>query len=164
MKIKTLLVALALGILSGCATQSMLPSKASEVDFSGPEGKTDWSKYEHEETFRGYTPDQIYAAAKVGLGESGFSIVRADKNDGVLIGEHGITLHDWNVLAGVYLKEVQAGTSVKVIAQGSKDIGFSGDVTGDGWTGKILGSMRRYLNETYQSILKVDRRDIKVNN
>jgi hypothetical protein len=33
-----------------------------------------------------------------------------------------------------------------VIVEGSKDIGFSGDVTSDGWTGKILKGMRDYLN------------------
>ncbi len=33
-----------------------------------------------------------------------------------------------------------------MIVEGSKDIGFSGDVTSDGWTGKILKGMRDYLN------------------
>lgn len=147
--------------LQACATINMVPHDVAEVDFDAPEGKTGWSQYEHVETFHGYSSDQIYEAAKVGLGDAGFSLRMADKQKGVVIGEHGITLHDWNVIAGVYFKEIQGATKVKVIAEGSKDTGFSGDVTSDGWTGKILKGMRQYLNATYQSILKIDKSDIK---
>ena len=139
----------------------MLPDDVSMVDFRSPEGKTGWSKYEHIETFRGYTPDQIYASAKVGLGSAGFSLRSADLSKGKVVGEHGMTAHDWNVIAGVYFKQIDEGTNVKVIVEGSKDIGFSGDVTSDGWTGKILKGMRDYLNETYRAILKVDKSDLK---
>lgn len=48
-----------------------------------------------------------------------------------------------------------------VIVEGSKDIGFSGDVTSGGWGGEILKGMREYLNQTHQSILKVDKSDLK---
>lgn len=77
------------------------------------------------------------------------------------IGEHGMTAHDWNVIGGVYFRERDQDTQVKVIVEGSKDIGFSGDVTSDGWTGKILKGLRDYLNDTYQSILKIDKADLK---
>tara|TARA_R110000787_G_scaffold18720_1_gene57072 strand:- start:451 stop:870 length:420 start_codon:yes stop_codon:yes gene_type:complete len=139
----------------------MLPAEVSEVEFSAPEGKTGWSKYEHIETFHGYDVDQIYEAAKVGLGSAGFSLIRADKSKGIVIGEHGITLHDWNIMSGVYFKKVETATMVKVIVEGSKDTGFSGDVTSDGWSGKILMGMRQYLNATYQSILKVNKSDVQ---
>ena len=58
---------------------------------------------------------------------------------------------------------MQSGDSakVKVIVEGSKDLGFSGDVTSDGWTGKILKEMTQYLNDTHQAILKVDKSDLK---
>lgn len=147
--------------LTGCATVSMLPRSASEVDFESREGKTGWSKYEHVETFKNRTPSQIYDAAKIGLGDAGFSLRRADLPAGVVIGEHGMTAHDWNIIAGVYFKPVSQGTKVKVIVEGSKDLGFSGDVTSDGWTGKILKGLRQSLNETHQSILKVNRSDIE---
>jgi hypothetical protein len=139
----------------------MLPSDVSEVDFDGEEGKTGWSQYHHVETFRGYNADQVYGAAKVGLGNAGFSLRKANKTEGYVIGEHGMTLHDWNVIAGVYFKEFDEDTKIKVIVEGSKDIGFSGDVTSDGWSGKILKGIRQYLNDTYQTILKVDKSDIK---
>ena len=140
----------------------MLPSSAAEVDFAAPEGKTGWSEYQHVETFHGYNSDQVYEAAKVGLGEAGFSLRIADKSKGMVVGEHGMTMHDWNVIAGVYFKDqTDNAVVVKVIVEGSKDLGFSGDVTSDGWTGKILGGLRSYLNDTYQAILKIDKADLK---
>lgn len=72
-----------------------------------------------------------------------------------------MTAHDWNIIAGVYFKGGLEATVVKIIVEGSKDIGFSGDVTSDGWSGKILRGMREHLNEANQSILKVDRSDLK---
>ncbi|MFA5905130.1 MAG: hypothetical protein WC836_14450 [Desulfobacula sp.] len=158
---KFIYLALVVIFLQGCATVGMVPKDVSEVDFEAPEGKTGWSQYQQVENFRDYSTDQIYEAAKVGLGNAGFSLRTADKSKGVVIGEHGITLHDWNVIAGVYFKQTNENTKVKVVVEGSKDIGFSGDVTSDGWTGKILKGMREYLNATYQSILKIDKSDLK---
>lgn len=139
----------------------MLPQDAGRVNFDAQEGKTGWSKYEQVENFRGYNQAQIYEAAKVGLGCAGFSLRKADKSKGFVIGEHGMTAHDWNVIAGVYFKENTGTTNVKIIIEGSKDIGFSGDVTSDGWAGKILKEMRDHLNATNQAILKVNKSDLR---
>ena len=87
------------------------------------EGKTGWSEYQQVENFHGYNSEQIYSAAKAGLGDAGFSLRITDKAKGTVIGEHGITLHDWNVIADVYFKILQDSTDVKVIVEGSKDIG-----------------------------------------
>lgn len=148
-------------MLTSCATVGMMPKSAAEIDFDGKEGKTGWSEYKHVEIFRDQTIDDIYAAAKVGLGDAGFSLRQADKSLGYVIGEHGMTAHDWNIISGVYFVADGNDVKVAVIAEGSKDIGFSGDVTSDGWTGKILKSMREYLNDTQTSILRVDRNDLK---
>jgi hypothetical protein len=158
---KKLIIFAVLSLLQACATVGMMPKSAEEIDFYGVEGKTGWSQYKHVENFRGYTKEQIYDAAKVGLGNAGFSLRKADLSKGLVIGEHGMTLHDWNVMAGVYFIEDGDNTKVAIISEGSKDIGFSGDVTSDGWTGKILKGMREYLNNTYQAVLKVDKSDLK---
>jgi len=158
---KYAVLVIAIFAFSGCASVSMLPKSVSEVSFETAEGKTGWSKYEHVETFHGYNAKQVYEAAKVGLGNAGFSLRIADISRGLVIGEHGVTAHDWNVIGGVYFRELDQATQVKVIVEGSKDIGFSGDVTSDGWTGKILKGLRDYLNDTYQSILKIDKADLK---
>ncbi len=146
--------------LNSCATVGMLPQSAREVDFSSAEGKTGWSSYNQFETFRNTTASEIYDAAKVGLGDAGFSLRFADLNRGAVVGEHGMTMHDWNIIAGVYFRQYGSDTKVKVIVEGSKDIGFSGDVTSDGWAGKILRGTRQHLNRTKQAILKVNRSDI----
>lgn len=156
------LVLVILGLsLTGCASVKMLPQEVSMVNFNEPEGKTGWSQYKQTAVFHGYTVDQVYEAAKVGLGNAGFSIRSADKSKGMVIGEHGMTAHDWNVITGVYFLQNGNDTQVKIITEGSKDFGFSGDVTGDGWPGKVLKEMQEHLNNTYQAILKVDKSDLK---
>ena len=125
----------------------MLPEDASQVSFdSGAEGKTGWSKYEQTELFRGEDIADVYEAAKAGLGKSGFALRSASLEQGYAKGMHGMTMNDWNIAAGVYFKETSKGVKVKVIAEGSKDIGFSGDATSGGWTGEILSNMREYLS------------------
>lgn len=161
-RLRQAVVAVFLVCGASCASVSMLPQAAADVDFNAPEGKTGWSQYRHQEDFPSYSLDQVYQAAKVGLGSAGFSLRRADKRAGVVIGEHGITLHDWNVIAGVYMKAVDAGVKVLVLIEGSKDIGFSGDVTSDGWSGKILLGMRSYLSETYFPVLRTPREGASV--
>ncbi len=155
MRLAVLGIAFALAL--GCASVGMLPKSASEINFSASEGKTGWSAYRQFEMFRGYSSDQVYDAAKVGLGAAGFSLRKADVNQGFAIGEHGMTAHDWNVIAGVYFRQEREGTRVAVIVEGSKDIGFSGDVTSGGWGGEILKGMRDYLHRTHQNNLEGDK-------
>lgn len=143
---KLMFVLLFICFFSGCASVGMLPKNSNDVDFDGVEGKTGWSQYQHVETFKNTTIDNVYDAAKIGLGNAGFSLRKAEKSMGYVVGEHGMTMHDWNIIAGVYFKKYDNDVKVKVIVEGSKDIGFSGDVTSDGWTGKILKGMREYLN------------------
>ncbi|MGI9298026.1 MAG: hypothetical protein ACR2QC_09020 [Gammaproteobacteria bacterium] len=147
MKLKTVILTIAAAVLSGCATVAMLPASVGAVNFDAPEGKTGWSEYREVREFAGVSVGDVYDAAKVGLGDAGFALREADKSRGVVVGEHGITLHDWNVIAGVYFKETPGGVFVAVLVEGSKDTGFSGDVTGDGWTGKILNAMEDHLQE-----------------
>jgi hypothetical protein len=61
------------------------------------------------------------------------------------MGEHGMTAHDWNIMAAIYFRAEDGGVRVRVQAEGSKDIGFSGDVTSGGWTGGMINSMRNRL-------------------
>ena len=146
--IKSILAAVFVAaMLPGCASVAMLPASVGQVNFDAPEGKTGWSQYREVREFTGVSIGDVYDAAKVGLGDAGFALRKADKSSGVVVGEHGITPHDYNVIAGVYFKEMPGGVSVAVLVEGSKDIGFSGDATGDGWTGKILNAMEDYLQE-----------------
>jgi hypothetical protein len=130
----------------GCASVSSLPQSADEAGFdTGVEGKTGWSEYQEMSTFPGVSVETAFDAAKAGLGDAGFALRSASLEKRVAIGAHGITAHDWNIVAGVYLQKVPEGVLVKVKVEGSKDIGFSGDATGGGWTGAILKGMRKYI-------------------
>ena len=138
----------------GCASISMLPENADAVSFGEEEGKTGWSQYAQEETFSNYSIKQIYEASKAALGMAGFSLRKANMAEGYVIGEHGMTMHDWNVIAGIYFKTIEQEIKLKVIIEGSKDIGFSGDVTSDGWSGKIVLYLRQYLSTLSPDALK----------
>ena len=135
--------------MTGCASLDSLPQSAAEAAFDGERGKTGWSEYQNGDVFQGYNGDQVFEAAKVGLKQTGFTLKKADRSRGMVLGEHGITPFDWNVVAGVYLKQVGADTRVHVVAEGSKDVGFFGDTTSADWPRNILRNMREYLYATY---------------
>ena len=91
--------------VSGCASINELPQAASEIDFNQTkEGRTGWSKYEEVFFFRGVDKRTAYFAGKAGMADAGFTIKRADYEKAFIIGEHGITKYDWNVIAGLYIK------------------------------------------------------------
>ena len=143
---KPLLLIIAASLFAGCASVGSLPKSAAEAPFdSGQEGKTGWSEYQETATFPGITMQTAFDAAKAGMGDADFALRRADLSQGVVIGAHGMTAHDWNIVAGVYLREVPVGVQALVKVEGSKDIGFSGDATSGGWTGQILKGMRKYV-------------------
>jgi len=143
---KFAIVILAATGMSGCASVRSLPQSADEAGFdSGVEGKTGWSEYQEVATFPGVTVKTAFDAAKAGLGDAGFALRSANLEKRTVIGAHGMTAHDWNIVAGVYLRESPEGVQAKVKVEGSKDIGFSGDATSGGWTGEILKGMRKYI-------------------
>lgn len=147
-------------LAAGCATVSMLPNSSGEIRFGeSAEGKTGWSSYREEARFRDTPPSLVLEAAKAGLGDAGFALRRVDVANGVVFGEHGMTAHDWNIVAGVYFKADADDTLVAVMVEGSKDIGFSGDVTGNGWTGRILKGMRNYMADSKNQSADVAHRE-----
>lgn len=143
--LRVFLLIILMSVLSGCVGSWAFSDSASQVDFNGPEGKTGWSKYEQNAFFPGVSRQSVYDAAKDAMGATGFALRRADLSSGVVIGEHGMTAHDWNIMAAIYFREEAGGIKVRVQAEGSKDIGFSGDVTSGGWTGAMINTMRNRL-------------------
>jgi hypothetical protein len=135
-------------LLSGCATIGSLLQPSSEISYDQRiQGKTGGSKYEELYTFNDVKFIDVFEAAKAGLASANFALRKADLGKGLIVGEHGTTLHDWNVIAEIYLKQEGDDVIVKVIAQGSKDIGLSSGVTSGGWTSEILNGMRYFLRK-----------------
>jgi hypothetical protein len=143
---RIILISIALIFGVGCASIGSVPTSIEGVRFDDSiNGNVGWSRYQGSELFSNINKNEALDAARFGLNKSGFVIKRDDPNTGYVIGEHGITMYDWNVICGVYVKETENGCYVKVIAQGSYDYGFAGDATGSDWPQDILRSMRQYL-------------------
>lgn len=134
--------------LTSCVSINSLPQSASEIDFdSTKEGRTGWSQYEEVFFLKGVDQRTAYLAAKSGLANAGFTIKKSDYEKLFAIGEHGMTLYDWNIVAGVYIKadEKKKGSSVKILVKGSKDLGILGDMTASSWPQNIFQGMRNYI-------------------
>ncbi len=129
-----------------------LPQSSDEVSFEmSEEGRTGWSEYQDAMFFNGVDKRTAYLAAKSGLADAGFTIKRASYERLFTIGEHGITAYDWNIIAGAYVKEEPSkGSWIKVIVEGSKDIGFWGDMTASSWAQDILRGAREYIKTESQ--------------
>lgn len=126
-------------VLTGCASVNWLPQTAAEVDFNGTAAGTNgWTES------RGFIDvpkiDDLtaYEAAKAGLKRAGFEISKQDMGNSVVIGKHGMTWNDWNVVAGVYFNTNSDRTRFKIVVKGS-------DETRDIWAGRIFDGIRRYL-------------------
>jgi S1-C subfamily serine protease len=144
--------------LSSCATLSMLPKSASEVNFSKKiQGKTGWSKYEGIKFFKGIDEKTCHLAAKAGLTYANFQIKKESFEKRLVLGEHGTTAYDWNIIAGAYIKPENNGCLAKLIVEGSKDLGGLGqDRTARNWTQDIFLGMREYLISN-NKIFKVEK-------
>lgn len=130
----------------GCVSVHSMPQSSASVDFNNSaEGRTGWSKYEEVFYLNGVGGRTAYLAAKAGLSDAGFSIKKASYEKLFAIGEHGMTAYDWNVVAGVYLQPEEKGCRVKILVQGSKDVGFWGDMTEKSWPQVIFKGMREYI-------------------
>ena len=139
-------LALLVVLMAGCASVKSLPQSAAEVDFENTlEGKTGWSEYQGLISVAKVDERTAYEAAKAGLRSAGFTVTRGDFENLTVLGQHGMTAYDWNIVAGVYVRTSETKTQFKTVVEGSKDIGFSGDATGSDWVGRILGGVRSYL-------------------
>ncbi|CAN7642986.1 hypothetical protein LJR219_005047 [Phenylobacterium sp. LjRoot219] len=125
-----------------------LPQSAAQANIgSGAVGKTGWSEYQDVMFVRGIDRDTAFLAAKEGLAAATFTVKRGSAGEGMVIGSRGMTAYDWNVVAGVYFAPERDGYLFKVIAEGSKDVGFWGDHTSASWPQDVLRGIRRYIAE-----------------
>ena len=126
-------------LLAGCATTNLLPAKPSDVE-GYKESK--WPRQKH--IACAILPqeglDHALELATAALEANDFKIVRRGIFDGVVIGEHGITWVDWNVMAGVYLMPYQQGIEVNVVAVGDADPRPIG-LTSFDWHEKVLNAI-----------------------
>ena len=152
-----LILILIISTLSGCVSIKRLPDSANEVNFNDAiEGKTDWAQWQGVMNVKGIDRRTAYQAAKAGLADAKFTIQKASIDLGAVIGEHGMTAYDWNIIAGVYFRKTNDGYQFKAIVEGSKDVGFWGDTTKSSWVENIFKGIREYIL-TESLILESDR-------
>jgi len=131
--------------LAGCATTQSLPQSPADVKLDpGRFEQGYWPRYTANTTFRNQSVPVVFEAAKAALVSNRFTIVREELSKGVVMGEHGATLFYWNVMAGIYLTQVDADVEIKVVTVGSKDVGFV-ELAPSDWPAKILSAIAPLL-------------------
>ena len=151
------LCAAASASLFACASIDSLPQSASDVNFAPDAiGQTGWSQYQDVMFVRGIDRDTAFLAAKEGMASASFTIKKGSAADGYVLGSRGMTAYDWNVVSGVYFAPEDDGFVFKVVAQGSRDVGFWGDHTASSWPQDIFRGIRSYI-ATESSITNPDR-------
>jgi hypothetical protein len=138
-----ILVALA---LAGCASVSEFPTSAADVDFDGEQGHTGWAKYERTFLLKSISVGQVLPAAEKALAASNFDVRKSDAMGAVVIGEHGATPVDYNIIAALYFRQTGKDVRVRIHVQASRDIGFLGDATDRNWTSDLETSLKLILN------------------
>jgi hypothetical protein len=127
--------------LLGCATTASLPQAPSEVVLNPSRFEQGyWPRYTASATIERATVTELFALAKAALTSNRFTVAREDPVQGVVMGEHGMTLMYWNVMAGIYLTQNGNDVLVQVVTVGSKDIGFV-ELAPSDFPAKILNSL-----------------------
>lgn len=129
--LRAVLAALSCLVAASCVSLSDLPQSAAEVDFDdGASGDTGWAEWQSGLVVRAESDDAMAEAAAYALTTHGYEVARTDLEGGAVMGEHGMTDHDWNIVAGIYFLRAEDGLyRVRIIVEGSKDFGITGDAT-----------------------------------
>lgn len=137
---------LCLAGLAGCASVSEFPASAQEVNFDGEQGHTGWAKYEKTTVLTNTRLKDALAAGEKALVASRFDLRKTDAIGGVVIGEHGATPFDYNIIAALYFRQEAKNVRVRIHVQASRDIGFLGDATDRNWTLELETSLKAILD------------------
>lgn len=149
--LRLLLVCIVVLLTSCRAKISSMPQSADEIDFlEDLRGDTGWAQWQESLTVHASTRFELQQAAEHALNTHGYRVKRSSASRGMVIGEHGMTAYDWNILAGVYFeprpkKDESGEFAVRIIVEGSKDFGFLGDATGGAKPEEIAETLRAWL-------------------
>lgn len=142
-------------LLSGCASVENLPTMAREVGVHSFDDEK-IVKWDHEDCILLEQTDMqtAFRAAKHSLTANGFSIERARFDDGAVLGEHGVSAHYWNLVAGVYFHQQQKGVAFTVIVIPSHTSSLVKDRPGPArWRRRIFDEIESYARAELPSQL-----------
>jgi hypothetical protein len=137
----------AASLLGGCASTSMLPQTNTFMALDDDQGNLEMGCYKETVVFNNANKAQVIEAIKAGFKKEGFKPTLVNDAEGIVFGEHGMTLHNLNIIAGLYIEEIGRDARVVIVVRSSKKISFSKESTDAAWSGRILQGMRDYLNQ-----------------
>jgi hypothetical protein len=141
---RLLILALAAG-LAGCASVSEFPASAAEVDFDGKQGHTGWARHERTSLLRNTKLSDALPAAAKALAASHFVVVKSDPQGAVVIGEHGETSNDHNIVAALYFRQTGEDLRVRIHVQASRGLGFIGYQIDPDWAWELEAALQGIL-------------------
>jgi len=148
-KIINILVVLSCSLLLfACTSISDLPRNARDVRFiDHVSGTPSLREFDYCANYFSVDKKTILEAIKFSLIKIKFEIREANILTGVVRGEHGISARDWNIVAGVYFKELPKGVAVKIIVRTAVSTSLYQDENGSAkdWTNKIIAGIDVYL-------------------
>lgn len=142
---KGILAAIALILVSGCATVESLPDSVDQVDFDfvGQSHTGHW----HDGAVFEATFDEVIRAALSAMSANGYQLVAESRENRVIKGRRPMTGQTWASVVAVYYRErPPSKTEVHVIGLSTKDKNI---LTGDATLPippRILASIASYLS------------------
>ncbi|NOX43009.1 MAG: hypothetical protein GXP19_04650 [Gammaproteobacteria bacterium] len=136
-------------MLYACASVSTLPRRASDVNFvDHVSGVPSVRNYDYCANYIDADKETLFEAAKYSLVTNKFDIKETNAVDDVIRGEHGVSARDWNIVAGIYFKEVSNGVAVKIIVRTavSTSLYRNENGTAKDWSHKIISGIETYLH------------------
>lgn len=144
-------------LLAACASVTDLPGSAGEVSFvDHVAGVPPLREFDYCGNYLNANKEAVFEAVKFALIKQKFAIQRADFDKGVVRAEHGVSSYDWNIVTGIYFKEIPTGVAVKIIVRTSVSTSLyadararEGSITAREWLEKILANMETFLQEKH---------------
>ncbi len=132
--------------LAGCASVSEFATSAAEVDFDGEQGHTGWAKHERAFLLRNTKLSDALPAAAKALRASQFVVVSSDPQGAVVMGEHGETTNEHNLVAALYFRPAGEDLRVRIKVQAARGLGFLFHQVEPNWDWELETSLRGILN------------------
>lgn len=142
-RVAGLMVALA---SAGCISYvEDVPASVAEVDFGGSQGHTGWARYERTSLLRNTRLADALRGGEKALAAHDFALRKSDLAAAVVVGEHGETSWDRNIIAAIYFRQEGEDVRVRIHVQASRGVGFFGHQADPDWTAYLDAALRGIL-------------------
>lgn len=138
--------AVVLIVLAGCTSTSNLPARADDVDFT-LRGKAKDRLWHDGAIVNVASEESLVGASETAVKIHGLRVKSSDPVARTIIASKGFTMTTWNVVVGIYYKQVNPTTfEVHVASQNDKDLNNVIDDSQDPFPPKIVASIKNELD------------------